>query len=490
MQWWLDWLDDREDELHTDAIVDLVDEFHDNLRAALDTGVETPESGLRLLRWLSRPWHNSGRHVDAMAAVDRLLTAENAERHPQEWMRAAVTAAVLVGTARGYEARNALSQPGSAGDEQGDDYCRTVAEWLSSTTPALSVSLRDIAHRNGQRYVEALAIILLGENEGDGDPASRPCARRLSRSRNAAGESSYLARFAAHVRALAALATGRLDACIDLARGLAGSRSMLMANSAIELLSDAALLRRDADALGFAVEFADRHLRKTANTARTADIAAHRMELLAGGASTVPDDLRRGQLLALDVCPLLAGPGGDRRGWLRRRELGRLDRRPPECTRPGCRRRDRCCDHRHRGQVARGTGLAVEHDLEIVAVDAIEGLAVSAAAAESWADCLRLTAAAARRREETGYGWRFGYEAARSKQPSPPRAMHWDPTSRIPPGPKAVIWSGTKRPPTHNAHEVNGNVLDTAGPASRQPSLESWRSLPKDSPTRRSPSGC
>ena len=39
-------------------------------------------------------------------------------------------------------------------------------------------------------------------------------------------------------------------------------------------------------------------------------------------------------------------------------------------------------------------GVAVEHDFRLVAVDALEGLAGAAAAAESWVECLRLAAAA------------------------------------------------------------------------------------------------
>ena len=40
----------------------------------------------------------------------------------------------------------------------------------------------------------------------------------------------------------------------------------------------------------------------------------------------------------------------------------------------------------------------------------MEGLAVAATAVESWAECLRLLAAAQRLRDETGYCWRFPSE--------------------------------------------------------------------------------
>jgi DNA-binding CsgD family transcriptional regulator len=54
--------------------------------------------------------------------------------------------------------------------------------------------------------------------------------------------------------------------------------------------------------------------------------------------------------------------------------------------------------------------IAAENALRLVAVDALEGLAVAAARAESWAECLRLAGAAERLRSETGYRWRFGFE--------------------------------------------------------------------------------
>ena len=59
------------------------------------------------------------------------------------------------------------------------------------------------------------------------------------------------------------------------------------------------------------------------------------------------------------------------------------------------------------------SSVAAEHGLRLVAVDALEGLAGVAAAAESWVECLRLAAAAARLRDETGYRWRFAFEQGR-----------------------------------------------------------------------------
>jgi hypothetical protein len=54
--------------------------------------------------------------------------------------------------------------------------------------------------------------------------------------------------------------------------------------------------------------------------------------------------------------------------------------------------------------------IALDQGLRLIAVDALEGLAVAAATTESWAESLRLVGAAERLGDETGYRWRFGFE--------------------------------------------------------------------------------
>ncbi|MEP7115321.1 MAG: LuxR family transcriptional regulator, partial [Ilumatobacteraceae bacterium] len=58
----------------------------------------------------------------------------------------------------------------------------------------------------------------------------------------------------------------------------------------------------------------------------------------------------------------------------------------------------------------RALALAVDHNLRLVAVDALEGLAVDACNTESFIETLRLLGAAERLRDETGYRWRFAGE--------------------------------------------------------------------------------
>ena len=51
--------------------------------------------------------------------------------------------------------------------------------------------------------------------------------------------------------------------------------------------------------------------------------------------------------------------------------------------------------------------LADQHELRLIAVDALEAVAVAAAAGDSFAEALRLFGAAERLRGETGYEWRW-----------------------------------------------------------------------------------
>jgi DNA-binding CsgD family transcriptional regulator len=68
----------------------------------------------------------------------------------------------------------------------------------------------------------------------------------------------------------------------------------------------------------------------------------------------------------------------------------------------------RSCDH-CRGLVRILAALAADWKAEV----SLEGLAVAAAAAEAWVECLRLAAASSRLRDETGYRWRFRFEQLR-----------------------------------------------------------------------------
>ena len=98
--WWADWLEPR-GAMPTDDILEEIEEFHANLKAALDWSADDPALGLRLLRDVAVAWEDLGRAGDAMAAADRLLTDDNAQRYSAEWLAAAWRTSFLYFSARG-----------------------------------------------------------------------------------------------------------------------------------------------------------------------------------------------------------------------------------------------------------------------------------------------------------------------------------------------------------------------------------------------------
>jgi predicted ATPase/DNA-binding CsgD family transcriptional regulator len=410
-RWWCAWLEERWADLHTDAMVELVDEFHADLRSALDGSVDDPQLGLDLLWRLGRPWQNSSRYADAMAGVDRFMTDDNAARFPEEWMRAATTVATLVVTARGYvDMISLLKVAERIASERGDEYYLTVVRWLSGFTPELCVSLRTLAHQNGQRYAEALSILALAQLEVDGDPRAGLALLTTPEAIAAAGESSYLADTSKRVQAMGDFATGRLSRCIDSARELTTTRSLLFAVSAIQLLIGAGLLSGDEDTLAFAVDFAERKLRGTPHTASTADMASAAIDLVRGGPSRLAKELRPDNTGLVTLQLYIHSRGAIDAGEtdIALATVSAVARPHPHGRAVAA--AIEAAISRDEDQWHAALRLAVDHDLRLIVVDAIEGLAVAASSAESWTECLRLAAAADQLRRETGYAWRYPTE--------------------------------------------------------------------------------
>jgi DNA-binding CsgD family transcriptional regulator len=192
---------------------------------------------------------------------------------------------------------------------------------------------------------------------------------------------------------------------------------MLMAASVVRLLCDAALLAGDNAAADAATVLAEARLRKLPGTQATADLAVHRRALLAGGPVRVDPEIWLENLddrdpLAASSLSLLCREAIDAgettlalevvRLQARESPQGRAVRAAIEAT--AAQDEDRWHD---------ALSMAVEHDLRLVGVDALEGVGSVAAAGEAWAECLRLAAAARRLRDETGYRWRFRFEQER-----------------------------------------------------------------------------
>ena len=78
--WWTDWLEPSY-PTPTDEMLARVEEFYDNLRAALDWSTGAPALGLRLLRCLATAWLELGWLGEGALAAERLLTPDNAEQY-------------------------------------------------------------------------------------------------------------------------------------------------------------------------------------------------------------------------------------------------------------------------------------------------------------------------------------------------------------------------------------------------------------------------
>jgi predicted ATPase/class 3 adenylate cyclase/DNA-binding CsgD family transcriptional regulator len=411
-EWWLAWLDAREGVLHTDPVVDQVEEYRDNFKAALAWGVEHPDVGLRLLRRVARPWQNSALAADVVPFVDRLLTDDNASRFPLAWARAANAVEVLVATARGEgDSRWLLQKAEELAIDGGDELHAAIARWLRGYTVERCTEVRQLAHTEGQRYIEALATIALAQVHIDREPATALALIDSPECVAAARESSYLRDFAWRTRAVAHGSTGALQECIELGRELTASRSTLMVNSAVRLLSGAGLLARDADTLTFAVEVAERRLRHIPGTAETAERAVAWRNLLDGAPTALDRDLAMhcaGQATALvDVLLREALDAGGRD--IVQEVVGAQDLSLP-FRQALARAITARADDDDEDDWHEALRLADAHGFRLLVVDALEGLACMAATAESWVECLRLVGAAARQRDETGYRWRFAFE--------------------------------------------------------------------------------
>ena len=415
---WVDWLDRREPVVHTDGVIEHIEVFHDSVAAALEWSTSDPAVGLRLLRLLARAWHGCGRPQAVLTAVDRLLTDENADRFPVPWAAASASVAVLVGTARSWPEAAGLAQRGkSLADEAGDEYLVALNDLMLGYTADKTERLRRLARERGQRYGECVATMAQASVALEANPNAAWAMLDDADFRAAARESRYLRDWADRTAGRAALYLGDLERCLEIARGLCSSPSLRMAESAVSLLAAAGLLARDVSAVGMAVTVAHERLAKVPGTQAAADFAIHQHSLLAGGPTRLgtdiqPENIDPGDPLDAYLVTVLCREAVDAgeasmaleavRTWPSEEPLGRAVRATIEAT--ATQDEDRWHE---------ATSIAAEHGLRLVAVGAFEGLACVAAASESWAECLRLSAAAGRLRDETGYRWRFAFEQGR-----------------------------------------------------------------------------
>ena len=465
-RWWTDWLEPRWRTL-SDETQAAAQQFHGNLVAALDWSTSDPGSGLLLLTRLVRVWTQSGRVGDAMVAVDHLMSDENAARYGTLWLTAAIETSNLMLMARGVEEAQAMSaRVEHLASEQGDDYHAALMRALSMTadTPDLERA-RDAAREHGDRYVEAEMTVGLAFNAADADPvAAAPLLADLTELTTSGPQ--RLCQAARLATAMALRSTGDLRTCIELITGLLNDVSADDAIDAVNLLGVASLLARDEQALRIAMHRA-LHLQRTSpGVTSVADNAQHRLDLLSGGPSTVDPYIAAAQSSWRITNTTL---------WLVGREA--IDAGAGHSAIRGVRAIARDDPHGRAlvaAVTAAATGdennwhtalhIAVEHDLRLIAVDALEGLANAAARNGNGIDCLRLMAAAQRLRDETGYQWRFRFESevVESARRAALEAADRE-TSQA--SPRKRCSNGARPPPTRIGRGVAGSGLGTAGSA-------------------------
>jgi predicted ATPase/DNA-binding CsgD family transcriptional regulator len=409
--WWLDWLEPSF-AMPTDLVLRQVEEFHDNLTAALDWAVSDPPFGLRLLAPLARAWEQIGRYGDAFPVADVLLAPANARHHTSAWLRAADPASNLYLSVCGPEQwRALLDHIEAVATADGDEYHLALA-CLHRGDLEKATQVADLAHERGDDYTWLRATIVAAFTLTENDPAASD--RQLAAAKelvDARGNRDLREQMLA-VEAMSARCTGDLRRCLELGRQVIDNPAFANITYVLSPASFAALLARDADALHSVAECA-RLLQDRAPGATTfTHTAIHRLGLFEGGPS--------------EVSPILGATRSDvpitfSTLWLECREA--IDAGSPAVALDGARTHTRPVPHGRAvlaAVEAAATGnehrwhdaleLALNHELRLIAVDALEGLGAASSREESWSESIRLLASAERLRDETGYRWRFSFE--------------------------------------------------------------------------------
>jgi DNA-binding CsgD family transcriptional regulator len=409
-RWWAGWVEQR-GAVPTDSVLAEVEAFHANLKSALDWSVDEAEVGLRLLAGVARPWQDLGRAQEALPAADRLLADEHAVHHPSAWLEAAWRSRWLYFEAQDPDALRAMTaRVGAVAEHVGDEYYRALGRLQPGVMSGWSDALQ-LAHGRGDRFEEGLLALIIAGNTADDEPAAAmPAILEAERLLAALGVRS-LELGVSVTRGDVWAATGPLDSAIELARTIVTGPFSSVWREGVRLLSYAGLMARDQDALALAVELVRRAEQRTPGPADWIDNVRRRAALLSGEPSAIHPDLHEpdvwpptnGMLWLASREAIDAGAAGDAVSFARRMALPTSHAQAALAAIEAAASGDESRWHD-------ALTVAMAQGLRLIAVDALEGLATTAAGTESWVEALRLLGAAERLRDETGYRWRFGFE--------------------------------------------------------------------------------
>ena len=444
--WWSDWLELRAVD-PADEDFAQVDRFYDDVRAAMDWAANDPRIGLRLLYSFAKVCQDLGRAGDAVAAAERLLTPDDAGPYGELWLCAAGATSIRYDLGGSYDDYLAFVQRMSdVATRLADPYHLALARFHTSNDRGDALILFDLAHQRGESYVSAVASAMYAQTIADGDPSAARDALRDAEVVAVGVGSRIPLDYVRRTACRHARDTGRLTTSMSLARTLLSSSSQLLAQSGVLMLGEVGLLAGEAAAIREALMAAEHLDRDESVTLKESDgfaRAAHRLALLDGSDASGVD-------------PILSGSRSINLGslWVWCREA--IDAEQPDVAVRVLSSLPVVTPYalavRAAIQAAAGhdellwhqaLDVAAAHDLALITIDALEGLAAAAIAADSSVECLRLIGAA---------------ELTRAPKPATSGGLPASAPGSRPPAPQRSRRSGTGREPY-----AEGRTLARAG---------------------------
>jgi predicted ATPase/class 3 adenylate cyclase/DNA-binding CsgD family transcriptional regulator len=403
----------------TDDVVAMVETDLDDILAALAWAAENDEAlGLDILHGLARPLHGAGRTRETLPVIERLLAPGAQAAHPERWLAAAIPASVPMAAHLGLPVfHDVLARCEAIAIELGLPFRLAVTRWLRDMnidTGAAMIAAAAESDDPSARYVTVLGTV----RRAIDCPVHAPdeAAEALGDAVRAADSypSAYLRNYAVAARGVHGLLFGDPQETIRCGQRMRDDRSLAIRDWGKLFLVLGGLFAANPEAIESAISAADRDAERGMPHAST--IRDYAQALL----HTLADPPRPVAVPRIDTFPhndrypiLISGRvalvSGDEDGARATTEVGGTASPGTEAARQitlGL-----LDDDEHAWHEA--LRIAGRHGYRSMAVDALEGVAVAAARADSSTEALRLLGAADRLRGETGYRLRFPNERRR-----------------------------------------------------------------------------